>query len=864
MATLPHLLFPRPTTVSRGNLPPGFGKAIHTNRQQQAVRVEQRLTALEQAWQRKEAALAAGITGQIPEMVLVIEIAGTLDDFFTAVRKTEGMEFLGEYDGELELDDGFEILDAAGNSITQSLPKRVFLSLVNLRAIEELRSIWQNYQSNQPLPRNKGKYKLLFEVLSDIRPYSVKDRLLEPGTREYLEQFTSPDSIVNFEVELVYKQNDRTSFIAFEQAIQQANGQIIQGSELIISDLHYHGLIAQAPAGCFADLTEDTNIGFLKSSAALAFRPVGQVVADLSDEEGLPPSGSGTPIPRPSLLGEPVAALLDGMPIANHARLAGRLEIDDPDGFEENYLASQRLHGTSMASLIIHGDHSKNAVPISSRLYVRPVMRPKQEGSKWAEKLPETRLFVDMLIRAVMRIKVGDPETGEAPAASNVKVINLAIGDPDRPFMNNVGIWAKVLDWLAYKYNVLIIVSAGNHTPRMVIPSRNAEGQPLSIVERELEVQRQYALERNNRKILSPGESINALTIGALNTDCSGLPQEFFNTKLISENEALPAPYSRVGFGFDRSVKPEVLYPGGRVMGREQMTRPEITVYFPSEILLHPPGIKSAMPGQNGATDAEGYSIGTSNSTALATRHAVLFHQMLEELNENLTDGIPEEYFPVMLKALLVHGAHWSGADKVYREILAGKVGANQVKRHTHPFLGYGKVAGEISFFSTEKQVTILGYGNLVKEKAHEFFIPIPEALNGIDIKKHITLTLSWFSPLHFQSSKYRKAHLFLENLASNGQSNLRLSQDIFDIKTTGNGTVQHHVLKGSGADSFIEGAMLKVKVSCKEDAPSLSVSEEIPYALVTTFAIPPESRIEIYEQIRVRLQQQVQVRGTV
>jgi len=79
------------------------------------------------------------------------------------------------------------------------------------------------------------------------------------------------------------------------------------------------------------------------------------------------------------------------------------------------------------------------------------------------------------------------------------------------------------------------------------------------------------------------------------------------------------------------------------------------------------------MPGQNGATDAEGYSIGTSNSTALATRQAVLLHQMLEELNESLSDGIPEEYFPIMLKALLVHGAHWSDADKVYREDIGRK-----------------------------------------------------------------------------------------------------------------------------------------------------------------------------------------------
>ncbi|MCB0517304.1 MAG: S8 family peptidase [Lewinellaceae bacterium] len=869
MANLPHLLFPKPTTSTRGTLSGRGGGGYSTNGQQQAVRIEQRLTALEQAWQRKEAALADGMIGQIPEMVLVMEIAGTMDDFFSAIRKTEGMEFLGEYDGELELDDEFEFYNAESELVTQPIPKRVFLSLANQAALAELRSLWQTHLAGNKLPHFKGKYKTLFEVLADIRPYSVKDRFLEPGIREYLQQYTAPDELVNFEVELVYKDEDglfnQNAFNAFRQAIQEAGGSIVQGSELTIAELHYHGLIAQAPAARFTDLSENTHVSFLKSSAALAFRPVGQLVAKLPPEEDLPPAGTGSEVQPPAELGEPIAALFDGLPIANHVRLEGRLTIDDPDGLEENYLAEYRLHGTSMASLIVHGDHNIEGSAIISRLYVRPILRLKQEGGRWSEKLPETRLFADLLIRAVKRMKEGDPDTGEAPSAPNIKVINLAIGDPDRPYLFNIGIWAKVLDWLSFKYNILFIVSSGNHVSRLTIPSLNAQGKPLTVSERELEIQRQFVIERNERRILSPSESINALTVGATNTDGCETPQEFSNIKLISENEALPAPYSRVGFGFDRSVKPEILLPGGRVMGRETPLGREINIYYPDSILLHPPGIKSAMPGRNGATDAEGYSIGTSNATALATRQAVFLHQMLEELNaENPDSPIPEEYFPAMIKSLLVHGAHWSGADSIYRDVLTGKVKANQVKRHTHPFLGYGKVHETISLFSTSKRVTILGHGELAKEEAHEFFIPLPEVLNGVDVEKNIVLTLAWISPLHFQSSKYRKAHLFLENMAKNGQTELRLSQDIFDLKTTGNGTVQHHVLKGRGADAFVEGASLRVKVNCKEDAPALPKSEKIRYALAVTFAVPASSQIEVYEQIRVGIEQQVRVRAEV
>ena len=837
MANLPHLLFPKPTTSGRGKLPGGGGKGFSTNPERQSVRVEQRLTALEEAWQRKEAELAAGMAGQIPEMVLVMEIAGTMDDFFSAIQKTEGMEFLGEYDGELEMDDEFEFYNDKGELVTQTIPKRVFLSLANQAALAELRNLWQTHHAGNDLPHGKGKYKTLFQVLADIRPYSVKDRLLEPKIREYFQQHILSDELINFEVELVFFNENALN--VFRQAVQDAGGSIVQGSELTIPELYYHGLIAQAPASSFADLSENTDVSFLKSSAALAFRPVGQLVSVLPKEEELPESGSGSSVLPPADLREPVAALLDGLPIANHARLSDRLTVDDPDGLEENYLASYRLHGTSMASLIIHGDHNNEEEAIDSRLYVRPILCLKQEGNQWAEKLPETRLFADLLIRAVKRMKEGDPNTDEAPTAPNVKVINLA--------------------------NVLFIVSAGNHVDDISIPSVDEKNEPLSVAQRELAIQKDFEQRRNERRILSPGESINAITVGATNTDGFGIPQEFSNVKLISESDALPAPYSRVGFGFDRSVKPEILLPGGRVMGRQSPLNGQIKVYYPNGIIKHPPGIKSAMPGQNGATDAEGHSIGTSNSTALATRQAILIHQILERLNiENPDSPISEEYFPVMIKSLLVHGAHWSGADSIYRDILTDKVKANQVRKHTHPFLGYGKVHQAISLFSTSKRATILGHGELAKEEAHEFFIPLPEVLNGVDIEKNIVLTLAWVSPLHFQSSKYRKAHLFLENMASNGQTELNLSQDIFDFKTTGNGTVQHHVLKGRGADAFVEGATLKVKVNCKQDAPALPKTEKIRYALAVTFGIPEGSRIEIYEQIRVGIEQQVRVRAEV
>ncbi len=855
---LPHLLFAKPLSNSRIKGKPQSQPKGQLNSEKQSVRVEQRLSALELAWKNQTAALAGSMSGQDPEMVLVMEIVGTIDDFFRAIKKTPGMDFLGEYDDDLEIEEEFEFLDSKGNMVKKPTSKRVFLSIANQQAIAELRTIWNSYKTEQKVLHHK--YKDLFQVLTDIRPYGLEDRLLESGIREYLEQYTNPSEEVNFEVELVYKNGDSSynelKFREFQQILNEAGGQIVEGSQLEVSELHYHALVAKAPASCFSILNESTNVGFLKSSAALAFRPVGQSISILQDEENLPISEPSAKDHSVQFLNEPVAALLDGMPISNHVRLAGRLHIDDPDGYEENYLARHRLHGTSMASLIIHGDHSEPTTAINSKLYVRPVMFPRQDRSgRWAEQLPLARLFADLLIRAVERMKVGDSETGEAPTASNVKIINLAIGDPDRPFFYNLGIWAKVLDWLSYKHNVLFLVSAGNETSPLVIPSKKANGNPLTIAERAIELYQKIADERINRRILSPGESINALTVGALNADKSGDSQEIYDDRLLMNKETLPAPYSRIGNGFDRAVKPEVFFPGGKVLGRENRIKPEIKVYYPDN-WAKPPGIKSAMPGQNAALNAEGYSIGTSNSTALATRHAIHLHQMLDELNGKTPGSIPEEYFSVMIKALMVHGTHWGKADEIFRSFLSRQA----IDKKIHPFIGYGKVFESYSLFSTDQRVTILGFGKLQKEEMHEFSIPLPEALSSQKIEKHVILTLAWFSPLNFQSSKYRQAYLSLENIETAKDAELKLEHDIYDFYSTRNGTVQHLVLKGNKADPFIEGAELKIRVSCKEDASGLAKATQIPYAIAATFAIPVQSTINIYEQIQVRLQQRVKV----
>jgi hypothetical protein len=149
------------------------------------------------------------------------------------------------------------------------------------------------------------------------------------------------------------------------------------------------------------------------------------------------------------------------VPLAGHQLLKDRLIIDDPDGFEADAPAQHRMHGTSMASLIVHGELEAAEPPLPRRIYCRPIMKPQASAHDSKEHIPDGVLPVDLIHRAVRRLFEGEGPT--EPQAPEVQIINLSVGDPSRLFFHGLSPWARLLDWLSYKYGVLFIVSAGNH-----------------------------------------------------------------------------------------------------------------------------------------------------------------------------------------------------------------------------------------------------------------------------------------------------------------------------------------------------------------------------------------------------------------
>jgi hypothetical protein len=88
----------------------------------------------------------------------------------------------------------------------------------------------------------------------------------------------------------------------------------------------------------------EISIDLLKFSGVMYFRPTGQSLSSLADEEG---ESAQLEVEIPEL--PAVAALLDGAPLQQHDHLKDRLLIDDTFDLERHYQPGERKHGTSTA-----------------------------------------------------------------------------------------------------------------------------------------------------------------------------------------------------------------------------------------------------------------------------------------------------------------------------------------------------------------------------------------------------------------------------------------------------------------------------------------------------------------------------------
>lgn len=936
---LPLLVFPHAETI-----PPASGKGFPPSKphfpshERQVERLQVQMADVQKEFSRYKASVGGALLGLEPEMVLVIEIVGSVDDFRRAVDQTEGLEWLGEWDMEdLEPDNDFyeipnigvdffmiktegritkgqskeirdvllqqECIDDRGKLIVdvipplsladhlkdlngeinsaiyaartkKKMPGRLFLSLMNEQGQSELLNLWESWDKERRLPKKKTKWRDVFNQTLRIRRWGIEETLHQTGMFDRwraLSDLIDPAEEIHCQIELFYRKDPAKRLENQEKIatlLVEVGGKTL-GPFIDMPDIAFHAVKAAVPANSVRHLVSllespntEIDIQLFKSPQIMYFRPTGQTLSISVDETGEAaefPSES-LEFPSESLELPPVVAIFDGAPNLLHDALRDRLFFDDPYDLGEKYQPGERRHGTQMASLVVHGEFvSEQDNSLSRKVYHVAMMQPNPQQRN-QEHIPDEIFFEDRIESAVLRLLKGSDTM--AALAPDIKIINLSIGDLGRPFLHTSSPLARLLDWLSWKYRVLFCVSAGNCVSDIDVGMPHTEFLALPEAQKITQVLKSISQQLSERRLLSPAESINALTIGALHTDESGDYQLGQRIDLLP-HDALFSPISRFGHGFRRSIKPEINFPGGRQL---------YTAPYTSSEQHYSPATAASGPGQKVAWDSvqEGersrtiYTRGTSNATALATRSGARIYDVLAKLQIEYGEQIPDNLIAVLIKTLLVHGAHHDAqAEKILTESLKTPENSRRFKEVLARYIGYGAVDIERVLACTEERATLLGCGEIRENQIHEYRFPLPLGLSGNQIWRRMVVTLAWFSPINSTHRNLREAKLELKPVGKWEETELELSRQEADSDQVSRGTVQHEILEGTNqVGLYQEDGHILLRVSCKKDATeSLDVS--IPYGLAVTLEVAEGVGIPIYQQIRAKIDTQVVVGAT-
>lgn len=535
---------PLPEHLPATKRPRSGGTAnIHfPSRPRQIQRLATPLSRLDRAFRQRTARVQRSVDGAPVEQVLVHETIGPVGDFYRAVKKL-GLEWLLEIDSEpTEPTEDFWDQDDREAAIDT----RAYLVLSDQHAIDQILSQWNAYleRGRGGFGRGLAPWFHLFSQLKDVRLWDHRDQV-EPDTKTYWdEKLLAEPRHVRTEIELWYSdsgQRNHAAARALRDVLAATDSPVLDDRE--IPEIRYRGLLVDLSIANIRAVVAGQSTGLTAVGSVMYFRPQLRAMSPPGTRDGTA-STKTRPIPA----GAPVVAVLDGVPLQNHSLLADRIVVDDPRALEARAPARDRIHGTSMTSIVLHGDLGGSSPTIPSRVLVHPILVPDQTApaDPRTEISDPERLLPDILHVAIRRIAAG--EGGAAPTAPSVRVVNLSIGDLSREFLRSMSPLARLLDWLAWEYRLLFLVPTGNqpdvqHGIKLGTPRGNFAA--LQAGERAERALRSVSGDRIGRRLRSPGETLNGLTVGGVYADASQFQSAAGRFALYAE--AWPVPMDDTG-----------------------------------------------------------------------------------------------------------------------------------------------------------------------------------------------------------------------------------------------------------------------------------------------------------------------------
>jgi len=855
----PIILFAIPQTADRNNKPGGAPKISFPSHSKQASRLEPKLEILQKVIDDNKILLQQSPTGIEPEKTLVFEVSGELASFYTAVKNLgSDVEWIFDTSEQTLATDDFYVIkkDKRTNIISRDETKskftgKVYCILANNHALEEMVSFWKSYTKNPKMTFPTGKTGLrdVFDNLIDIHFWGYKERIEETGVLEAWQQDLELEpqlSEVKCEIELFYRKSKETQQRRENdvvELIQSVNGQVL--GQIIIDAINYHAILASLPRQTVQSIIDKKEVSLASAEQIMFFQAVGQSV--VISNGNISDSSMYVNMPT-SIEEEPIIALFDGLPQENHPFLNGLLNVDDPDNYAAQYTISTRMHGTSMASLIAHGDINNIQHQVTHKIYVRPIMKSRNTLGGIGEEIPNDTLIIDKIHEAVRRLFEADA----GRVAPSVRVINLSIGFPGRIFDRLMSPLARLLDWLSYTYRVLFVVSAGNHPNNIDVGMSFNDFSALGIEDRDNIIIQQMNNNARIQRLLSPAESINALTIGASFSDESTFTADTRQVLPCSDN--MVSPFSALGRGLNNSIKPDIIFDGGRnTMIQNSISDTQLR-WRPSQ--TRAPGSVSAAPFDlaSGAQKIM-HTFGTSNSTAMTSHEASRCYDTLSDVFNEAGESLPYGFVALLIKAMLVHGSEWGALYNIFNSALGFPP---RFTDYVYRFFGYGKPDIDKAVECAKNRITLIGYGELRDGEAHLFDLPLPfEEFSRDKILRRLTATLATFSPITPSRQTYRSAQLWFS--IEGDKKHLIDNRIDADWQAVRRGTLQHEIFENNEIVVWSTNDIVQLKVNCAKVADD-KFDGVVPYALMVSFEIDAAIDIDVYERVSTMISPRITV----
>ncbi|CAJ0810681.1 hypothetical protein LMG18101_00960 [Ralstonia flaminis] len=716
-------------------------------------------------------------------------------------------------------------------------------------ALKTLLARWNAFlKGTEPKPEWRAWWAL-FGYLRDVRVFSAQDRI-DPSIKRYVEALlnSDPNRPIVIEVDLWYRNDKQLQ----DQAVATLHALLDEvGGEMLdlvtIPEIRYQAALVRVPAQIAKSLSEQHG-KLANANGVMTIRPQSffQTTGDTVSAPGLPDL-----VRTQAASNRCIAAIIDGYPIAAHAALDGKIIVHEVDLTGAQVPVSSRYHGTAMASLVAHDDlHEPKASP-EQKVVIVPVLTGNGRDS--VESTPPGKLPIGMIYRAIRSLVVG---LDDRPAAfPNVVLINHSICDEYAPFVKRPSPWATLLDYFSHKHRLLFIVSAGNIRSSFPMPLYDGMAEDIRTLDplaREAQIILAIERAKGTRGLLSPAESINSITVGALHADRAGpCPAGVADPY---PTLAMPNLGSAVGLGVNRSVKPDLLHHGGRLAAVfSQTAHNGYAVRGESSQHL---GQLVAAPDQAGGSTRQVVRLaGTSNAAALVTRTGIRIAEAIEPVfRAGGHDWLVRPTRAAILKTLLAHGCSWgSVGERLDTSYPPAEPNRRHARRETIArFLGYGGVNAERVLSGNENLVTLLADDVIEPETLHEYRVPVPSEMIGNRELRRITITLAWTTPVLVTTAEYRGVTLALVDEKGERKfwKGVQRHCDQPNSTTTERGTIIHHIFEGKKLVRLAADPKgIFIGVQCRATHPTCETAK-VPYALAVSLELAQSAKGMVYTEV--------------